>query len=232
MMASACVGFSCISPIPREYYRLLNFGFPAVQFQTHYRNGTVHLCHSSCSLFDAGSLEDYLTTVARWLNDNPYDVITILIGNANLIDVGNYTAPIEASGLLKYAYEPPKIPMALDDWPSLSGLIISGRRAVIFMDYEADQTKVPYILDQFGHMWETPFSPTDRAFPCVVERPPGLAPEAARDSRLYVANHNLNIVVSLLGSSLLVPNTVLLNETNAVSGYGSAGAMAGNCTRK
>jgi hypothetical protein len=153
------------------------------------------------------------------------------MGNANLIDPANYTAPIEASGLIKYAYEPPKIPMTLDDWPSLSGLIIGGKRAIIFMDYEANQTKVPYILAQFAHMWETPFSPTDRAFPCVVGRPPALAPEAARD-RLYVANHNLNTVVSLMGSSLLVPNTVLLNETNAVSGFGSAGAMAGNCTRK
>ena len=44
-----------------------------------------------------------------------------------------------------------------------------------------------------------------------------------------MANHNLNTEISLGGSSLLVPTTVLLNETNAVSGYGSLGLAANNC---
>lgn len=47
-----------------------------------------------------------------------------------------------------------------------------------------------------------------------------------------MANHNLNLKVTLLGNSLLIPNTVLLNETNAVSGFGSLGRMAKNCTQR
>lgn len=189
----------------------------------------VRLCHTSCDLLDAGSLEDYLATVAAWLKNNPYDVVSLLIGNADLLSPKTFAKPLESSGLRDYAYEPPKIPMARDDWPTLASLILANTRLVVFMDYQADQSKVPYILDEFGQLWETPFSPTDRKFPCTVERPPDLSPEDAR-ARMYMANHNLNTEVSLMGSSLLVPNTVALNKTNAVSGDGSLGAMAGNCT--
>ena len=44
-----------------------------------------------------------------------------------------------------------------------------------------------------------------------------------------MANHNLNTEISLAGTSLLVPSTPLLNETNAVNGTGSLGLMANNC---
>lgn len=210
----------------------LNDGVRMLQFQTHYVNDTLRLCHSSCDLFDAGTLEDYLKEVTDWLRRNPYDVITILMGNSNFVKPKNYTKPIEASGLIDFVYKPPKIPMALDDWPPLSKFIMSGQRAILFMDYSADQKEVPYILDEFSQLWETPFSPTNRDFPCTVQRPPKLKEKDAKN-RMYMANHNLNTEVSLMGSSgLLVPNSVLVNETNAVSGYGSAGAMAGNCTEK
>ncbi|KAI1967261.1 hypothetical protein LOZ56_000852 [Ophidiomyces ophidiicola] len=209
----------------------LNDGIRMLQFQTHYVNNTIRLCHSSCALLDVGTLEDYLRKVVDWLKANPYDVVSILMGNSNFIRPTNYTRPIEQSGLIDYVYTPPKIPMSLDDWPNLSRLIFSSRRAIVFLDYQANQTEVPYLLDEFSQMWETPFSPTNRDFPCVVDRPPGLN-DGDAEKRLYMANNNLNTEVSLAGNKLLVPNTVLLNETNAVSGYGSAGAMSGNCTEK
>lgn len=178
-----------------------------------------------------GTLQDYLSTVREWLDNNPYEVITILMGNFDYIEVGNFTDPIVNSGLSKYAYEPPKIPMGLDDWPVLSEFILRQKRAVIFMDYNANQTQVPYILDEFSQMWETPFSPTDPAFPCTQQRPPGLSEESAK-TWLYMANHNLNVEVSFSGVDLLIPNTAVLNETNAVSGFRSLGLMADNCTGK
>ena len=110
-------------------------------------------------------------------------------------------------------------------------MILMGKRAVIFMDYNANQTEVPYILDEFSQMWETPFSPTNRSFPCTQQRPPGLSNEDA-EQRMYMANHNLNTEISLVGTSLLVPTTTLLNETNAVNGTGSLGLMANSCVGK
>lgn len=107
-------------------------------------------------------------------------------------------------------------------------MIITGKRVVIFMDYNANQGQVPYILDQFSQLWETPFSPTDITFPCTVDRPPGLEPADARN-RMYMANHNLNLPVTLLGATILVPNIVYINQTNGVSGLGSLGRMADDC---
>lgn len=192
-------------------------------------NGTIQLCHTSCEILNVGPLEDYLKEVTDWMKQNPYDVISIMIGNFDLVGPKNYSAPIESSGLIDYVYTPPKMPMGLDDWPPLSEFILSGKRAIVFMDYMANQEEVPYILDEFTQMWETPFSPTNRDFPCTVQRPPNLGPKQARN-RLYMANHNLNTEVNLMGSSLLVPNTVVINETNADTGYGSLGWMGENCT--
>ncbi|KAL8834045.1 MAG: hypothetical protein Q9176_007694 [Flavoplaca citrina] len=209
----------------------LNDGIRMLQGQTHLVNGTMYYCHTSCDILNAGTAESYFTDVARWVQSHPYDVVTLLIGNGDLVEVGNFTAPLESSGLARYAYIPPEIPMGIDDWPTLSELILRQKRVIIFMDYEADQTAVPYILDEFSQMWETPFSPTNRSFPCTLERPPDLSREDA-GQRLYMANHNLNTELTLLGSTLLVATVSLLEETNSVTGFGSLGAMARDCNER
>ncbi|OJJ83380.1 PI-PLC domain-containing protein [Aspergillus glaucus CBS 516.65] len=207
----------------------LNDGIRMLQFQTHLVNDTMYLCHSSCDLLNMGPLEDYLVTVTEWIKTHPYDVVTILMGNSDYVSPKYFTKPVENSGLKDLVYTPPKIPMALDDWPSMSSMILSGKRAVMFLDYQANQTADPWLMDEFSQVWETPFSPTDREFPCTTQRPPDLAPQDA-NNRLYIANHNLNLEFNFGSLNLLIPNTALLNETNAVSGYGSLGRMADNCT--
>lgn len=199
-----------------------------LQGQTHLVNGTVYYCHTSCNLLNAGTAENYFADITHWVRGHPYDVVTLLIGNGDLVNVNNYIAPLQSSGLARYAYIPPEIPMALDDWPTLSEMILMQRRVVIFMDYNANHSSVPYVLDEFSHMWETPFSPTNRSFPCTQERPPGLSTQEA-EQRLYLANHNLNTEITLAGNSILVATAPLLNETNNVTGPGSLGAMAGYC---
>ena len=209
----------------------LNDGVRMLQFQSHYENGTLYLCHSSCSLLNAGTLESYLTTVRTWLQAHPYEVITILMGNSDLVNPLNFTAPFRDSGLMPYIYTPPKIPMSVSDWPTLGELILRQKRVITMLDYNANQTSVPWLMDEFGQMWETPFSPTNRDFPCTAERPPpDYAGALPRENRMYMANHNLNVDLTFGSFSLLVPGTTVLNETNAVSGYGSVGLMSRNCT--
>lgn len=118
--------------------------------------------------------------------------------------------------------------MTLDDWPTLSEMVLRGQRVVMFMDYMANQTAYPWLLDEFSQLWETPFDPTDQSFPCTVQRPPNLAAADAK-SRLYMINHNLNIELTILGSDMLVPARTELNVTNNVTGYGSLGLSANNC---
>ena len=206
----------------------LNDGIRMLQGQTHFVDNTMYYCHTSCDILNAGSAESYFKNITRWIETHYFDVVTLLIGNADFRPVTDFIAPLESSGLSKFAYVPSKVPMNGTDWPALKDMILLSKRVVIFMDYNADQTKVPYILDQFSQVWETPFSPTDRSFPCTVQRPPDLSDEDA-GRRMYMANHNLNTEITAFGTSLLVPTTTLLNETNAVNGTGSLGAMANDC---
>lgn len=211
----------------------LNDGIRMLETETHYNatTSTLSCCHTSCDLLDAGTVQSYLTNITNWIKIHPYDVITILLSNSDLIGVGNYSAPIVNSGLSVYAYVPPQVPMNISSWPTLSDMILMGKRAVIFMDYNANQTEVPYILDEFSQVWETPFSPTNQSFPCTQQRPPSLSRQAA-ENRMYIANHNLNTEISLAGTSILVPTTALINQTNALNGTGSLGLMANNCAGK
>jgi hypothetical protein len=211
----------------------LNDGIRLLQGQMHFVNETPHFCHSSCEVLDAGPITDYLGKVHDWVLAHPFDVVTLLLGNGAKSDgsypsVTEYVPFLEDTGLVPFAYQPPQIPMGIDDWPTLASMILSGKRVVIFMDYEANQTAVPYVLDEFSQMWETPFDPTDRSFPCDVQRPPDLPEEAAKN-RLYLFNHNLNYDITLFGNSILVPQIPLLNVTNNVTGEGSLGLNTQSC---
>ncbi|KAI5861281.1 PLC-like phosphodiesterase [Durotheca rogersii] len=210
----------------------LNDGVRFIQAQIQWPTGgnEPHFCHTSCDILDAGPITDWLTQVKDWVASHPYDVVTILLGNGNYSAPSFYVPYIEQTGILRYVYTPPVVPMGLDDWPTLSEMVLRGQRVVMFMDYMANQTEFPWLLDQFSQLWETPFDPVDTTFPCTVQRPPDLPGDAAR-GRLYMINHNLNIELSLLGTDMLVPARTELNVTNNVTGPGSLGLSAENCRR-
>lgn len=113
----------------------LNDGIRLLTGETHYNatTGTISYCHTSCDLLDAGTAEEYFTNISSWISTHPYDVVTLLLVNSDLIGVGKYTTPLINSGLIKYAYIPPIIPMNISSWPTLSEMILTGKRAVIFM---------------------------------------------------------------------------------------------------
>jgi hypothetical protein len=115
--------------------------------------------------------------------------------------------------------------MGIDDWQPLSQFILAGKRVIFFMDYLANQIVVPWVLDEFSQLWESPFDPTNRSFPCTVQRPPDLSTQDAQ-GRMYLTSHNLNYDISILGNSILVLNIPLLNITNNVTGFGSLGVGA------
>ena len=65
---------------------------------------------------------------------------------------------------------------------------------------------------------------TDQTWSCNVNRTSGTA-----SSQLMLINHFLDSVYNLAGTVFYIPNTELLNETNAESGTGSIGAHVTNC---
>jgi hypothetical protein len=183
-------------------------------------------------LLDVGTLESYLATVKGWLDDNPYEVIAIMMGNNNDQDSRNpataYIQPFQDSGMLQYVWTPPARSLNLTQWPTLSEMILRNERVVAMIDYNADQDAVPWLLSQFDYQWQTPFSPTDPSFPCTQQRPPNQPEEVSRN-RMYMLNHNLNIEISIAGMDVLVPAYGLLDEINAVSGNSSLGLNVQDC---
>ncbi len=113
----------------------LNDGIRLLTGETHYNatTNTISYCHTSCDLLDVGTAQEYFTNISSWISSHPYDIVTLLLVNSDSIGVGNYTTPLINSGLAKYAYIPPITPINVSNWPTLSEMILTGKRAVIFM---------------------------------------------------------------------------------------------------
>ncbi len=199
-----------------------------MQFQTHWKDDALHLCHTSCDILDAGLLVDLFRSLNVWLSNHPDEVVTVLMGNDDFILPGNFTAPMVESGLMDHVYRPPMADMSLDAWPTLGEMIRRDSRAVMMLDYKADFDTVPWLIDEFRVMWETKFSPTDPTFPCTPERPPVQRDEGRR-SKMYMMNHNLNTNISVEGVEILVPAWAELDATNADHGNGSVGDSMHRC---
>jgi hypothetical protein len=90
------------------------------------------MCHTSCWLEDAGSLESYLHTIKSWLDANPGQVITLLLTNGDSVGISNFGDAFSSSGLSSYAYAPGST-LAIDQWPTIQELIDSGNRLVAFL---------------------------------------------------------------------------------------------------
>ena len=238
----------------------LNAGIRFLQAQT--RRGLIFgelkLCHTNCLIADAGALEDYLLTVKEWLIEHPQEVVSLLLTNGDFVDVGAFEEAFSKAGLSGLAYIPnsastktttttssssPSKTRTLGNgtkspthqWPTLGEMIRLNQRLVVFLDYGANPTHVPYLLREFQYFWETPYNTIDPTFPqCAIDRP-----ESARESsssslpsfrneveqRMYIMNHYLD--TRILGME--VPNRRDARKTNSVNGLGSIGAQAELC---
>ncbi len=110
----------------------LTDGIRFLQAQSHFDNNVIKLCHTSCDLEDAGPLANYLTTVKKFLDANPNEVVTLLLTNGDGRPVSDFGAIVSSSGLANYAYVPPA-QLAMADWPTLQDFITAGKRFIMFM---------------------------------------------------------------------------------------------------
>jgi len=203
----------------------LTDGVRMLQMQAHNSSGVIHLCHTSCLLYDGGTLEAYLTNVQTWMTANPNDVVTLLIVNSDGFAPSAYDSVFQSVGLASLSYTPPAASVQFSDWPTLGSMIDAGTRLVTFMDAGADFTSVPYIISEFTSVWETAFDVTDPSFDCNVNRTSGDA-----TTQMYLINHFLDDIVNILGTASPTPDKAALNVTNAVNGPGSLGAQASECS--
>ena len=202
------------------------------------------MCHTSCFEEDAGSLEDYMSTVKNFLDGNPNEVIMMLLVNGDGVDPSMFDDALIGSGLNTYNFTPSSGSdiLPIDQWPTLDTMITDNQRLVLFLgkhpnlllhfngrssssgpDSGANTQQYPYILDEFSYFFETPYDTTDPSFPeCTIDRPAGGSPTG----RMYIVNHFLD---TDLGGGILVPNEPAAGTTNAATGDGSIGAQSTLC---
>lgn len=201
----------------------LTDGVRLLQNQVHNQNGTLELCHTSCLLYDGGSLASYLTKVKTFVDANPNEVVSLLLVNIDDQPPSAFAAVYESVGLDQLSWSPPAAIVATNAWPTLGSMVDSNKRVVTFMDNSADFTTVPYILDEFSNMWEDYYDVTDPSgFNCTVQRFTGDTTD-----QMYLINHYLYEISDLFGGSTPVPDKSALPVTNGVSGVGSLGEEAG-----
>jgi len=196
----------------------LTMGVRMLQAQSHMNNNELHFCHTTCGLFDGGTVEAYLKKVKHFLDRHPNEVLTLVFTNPENLSVSKVWKPIfDKAGFTDLAYVPPQPVMSRDDWPTLGEMIESGKRVVVFLDRGAESRTDPavdFILPQFQMLWEDKFDPTNSKFPCKVDRTAGpLAPS----QQLSLINHNLNANIFPIGRGILIPDRLNSPKTNSIS---------------
>jgi len=198
----------------------LTDGIRLLQMQVHSKAGVIQLCHTSCTLYDGGSLATYLGKVKTWMDANPNEVVTLLIVNAEPFTLDAFDRVFKTVGLDTISFIPQSPTIALSEWPTLADMLNTNQRLVTFLDRGADFAVVPYIIDEFTNMWETAFNVIDPNFDCAVNRTRGNPP-----AQMYLINHFLNQII--LGQP--APFPARANQTNSASGVGSLQAHVDTC---
>jgi hypothetical protein len=214
----------------------LDAGVRLLTAQVHTANATgseLRLCHTDCSLLDAGSLVDWLSSIKTWLDGNPNEVVTILLVNSIDATATTLGADFVSSGISNYGYQFPASG-APSTWPTLQSLITANTRLVTFVaSLTGGNTAAPYLLDEFTYVWENPYSVTSSAnFSCLPDRPSsvqGSYSTAKSSGRMFLMNHFLD-QNELFG--IQVPNVDASSSTNSpdTSIVGSLGNAAQTCS--
>ncbi|CAN8105745.1 unnamed protein product [Discula destructiva] len=189
----------------------LALGVRFLQAQTHNLDGAIRLCHTSCLELDAGPLLDYLAPVKTFLDGNPDEVLSLLLTNGDAISVQDFAGVFNTVGLTQYMFAPSGTP-ALDQWPTLQAMIDNGTRLVVWMDYNANTTEVPWILDEFSYYFETPYDETRESHnftDCLIDRPAG----ASATGRMGLVNHMMHL--EFFG--IQIPDEDAADVTNSVA---------------
>jgi len=232
----ASTGFSTSG---NQYYNTtvqLDAGVRLVSAQVHKTNGQWHLCHSSCDLLDAGLLSDWLKTVKTWLDNNPNEVVTILLVNSDNASPSELHYQFEDANIVDDSYVPSSITTPPTSWPTLQEIITGGKRLMTFVaslntsDPELNAT-TSYLMDEFTFIFENPFDNTNVTdFTCAPNRPTSVennVQAAISSNRMALVNHFL---YSSGAFDIETPNVGQINTTNSAgNSVGQLGYSLSQC---
>lgn len=143
----------------------LNKGVRGLMLDIYELNGDIWLCHSvyrQCYDFTAfRPLNSTLTEIETFLAANPTEVVTIFF--EDYVNTTNaLTTALTAAGLSKYMFPLTRMPTDGSDWPTISAMIASNERLLIFTSNKNKQASESiayqwnYVLEnQYGTLSQT-----------------------------------------------------------------------------
>ncbi|KAI4834099.1 hypothetical protein E4T44_09056 [Aureobasidium sp. EXF-8845] len=210
----------------------LSAGVRLLTGQVHNNNGSLHMCHSSCALLDAGTLSDWLSEIKTWMDGNPNEVVTVLLVNSDDSSASALASAYTTAGITSYAYTPTST-TASSEWPTLQTLISSGKRLMNFVASLDDNSAAPYLMDEFTYIFENNYDNTSpSSFSCAANRPSTVTTSSALQKNMMpLMNHFLYQTSNLFGTTIESPDLGNISTTNSASGgTGALGTSATECT--
>ncbi|KAJ5710355.1 hypothetical protein N7488_004511 [Penicillium malachiteum] len=214
----------------------LSAGVRLVTAQVHKSNSEWRLCHSSCDYLDAGLLKDWLKDIKTWLDDNPNEVVTILLVNSDDASASDLGTIYENANITSYAYEPDSLTTAPSTWPTLQEMINNGTRLVNFVASLTTSSDYPYLMSEWDFIWENQYDVTSASnFTCTPNRPTEYDNDlssALSSNLLPFMNHFLYSSITISTYDIEYPNASYVSTTNAASGgTGNLGSTATKCKK-
>lgn len=193
----------------------LDAGIRLLQAQVHKENGTLRLCHTTCDILDAGPLKDWLSKINYWMDNNPDEVVTLLLVNSDKAPASEFGQAFNSSGLADLAFTPTgEAPLA--EWPTLQTMINNDQRLVSFVTNINATDEYSYLMPEFKYVFETSFEvPELQGFNCTVDRPSKLEGDGASaisSNYLGLVNH---FKYQSLGGDLFVPDISNIEVVNS-----------------
>ena len=207
----------------------LSAGIRLLQAQVHNLNGTLELCHTSCALLDAGSLEAFLMEIKTWMDANTNEVVTLLLVNSDDESAATFGTVFESSGISTYGYTPTSTTGPVSTWPTLQTLITANTRLVTFIASITYDSSYPHLLSEFDYVFETAFGVSSMSgFNCTLSRPTSLSSSSSAISSGYMGllNHFAD-TVEIFGISIpditdiATTNSANTNTTGALGTHGA-----------
>lgn len=96
----------------------------------------LRLCFVDCAVNDGGTLQAALTDIEAFLDENPREVITVVVRNPRDTPASAIEKEFQNSGISRYAYRK----NAIAAWPTMEYLIEQDQRLVILLDSASDTT--------------------------------------------------------------------------------------------
>ena len=140
----------------------------------------VYLCHGFCEIGALDAVSE-LTELREWLEDNPREVVVIIVQDAT--EPGDTAQVFTDAGFADLVYTHDRA----SPLPTLGDMIRSGRRVLIMVEEDGDG--VDWLHPAFALSQETPFSfSSAEEFSCAANR-------GEPDSPLFVVNHFITLAV-------------------------------------